>query len=118
MKTSLLQGAALAVVATLFTGCFATVGGPDGGVIAAGSGPRGGGVVVDPPGPLGLALGGGSSRRYWDSDPVYVERRRYYAEPEPVVYVPRSRRVIYREEPNYSWNRNPYRHNRGPVWIR
>jgi hypothetical protein len=110
MKTSLFHGAALAALTTMFTGCFATVGGPDGGVVAAGAGPRGAGVVVDPPGPLGLAVGTGYQRRRY-VEPVYVEPAPVYA--EPVVIQRYSRRVIYRDEPAYLWNGNYYRRDRG-----
>jgi len=121
MKSSVLRFSALAVVATIFTGCFAAVSGPDGGVVAAGAGPRRAGVVVDPPGPLGVAVGTSAPRRrpvYVEPAPVVVRQRPVVVAPPPVVIIPRnSPRVIYRGQTAYVWRGNYYRRTRGGYVI-
>lgn len=113
MKFSLLQLSSLAVVATLFTGCFTEINGPDGGYVAAGVGPRRAGVVVDPPGPGAVAVGTVAPRRR-----VYVEEPVVVRSQPTVVVIPRnSPRVIYRGQPAYYWNGNYYRRSRGGYLI-
>lgn len=113
MLRSLVRLAALAAVTVSFTGCFTTISGPDGGVIAAGAGPRRAGVIVDPPGPAAVAVGTTAPRRY--RQPVYVEPAPVYVRPAPtVVVIPRTApRVIYRGQSAYLWNGNYYRRTRG-----
>lgn len=118
MKSLVLRSSALAIVATVFTGCFAAVSGPDGGVVAAGAGPRRAGVVVDPPGPVAVAVGTSAPRRrtvYVEPAPVVVRQRPVVVSPGPsVVMIPRnSPRVVYRGQSAYFWNGNYYRRTRG-----
>jgi hypothetical protein len=122
MKTCLFRASALAAVATLFTGCFAAISGPDGGLVAAGAGPRRAGVVVDPPGPAEVVVGTRAPRRrpvYVEPAPVVVRQRPVFVEPAPtVVMIPRSApRVVYRGETAYFWNNNYYRRSRGGYVI-
>ena len=113
MKSSILRFAAPVAAAMLMSGCFTAISGPDGGVIAAGAGPRRAGVIVDPPGPAAVAVGTGAPRRY--RQPVYVEPAPVVVRPAPtVVVIPRSApRVIYRGQSAYFWNGNYYRRTRG-----
>lgn len=106
---SLFGLATLAVIAATLTGCYTAVRGPDGGVVAAGAGPNRAGVVVDPPGPVSVAVGTSAPRRRYR--PVYVE-------PAPVVVRSRttvvmipanSPRVVYRGQRAYFYNGNYYR---------
>ena len=122
MKSIVLRFTALAAVATIFTGCFAAVSGPDGGVVAAGAGPRRAGVVIDPPGPLGVAVGTSAPRRrpvYVEPAPVVVRQRPVVVRSSPtVVVIPRhSPRVIYRGQSAYFWRGNYYRRTRGGYVI-
>ncbi len=114
MKTGLLRLSSLAVVSTMFTGCFTAISGPDGGYVAAGVGPRRAGVVVDPPGPGAVAVGAVAPRRR-----VYVEEPAVIVRPRPaVVVIPRSSpRVVYRGQSAYYWNGNYYRRSRGGYVI-
>jgi hypothetical protein len=52
----LLRGGLVAAI-VLLAGCSTTVAGPDGGVVSV-STPPGPALVVDPPGPAGIAIGG------------------------------------------------------------
>jgi hypothetical protein len=123
MKTRLLRVSASAVVATVFSGCFTTITGPDGGVVAAEAGPRRAGVVVDPPGPASVAVGTVAPPRrrtvYVEPAPVVVRERPVVVAPPPtVVVIPRSTpRVVYRGKPAYYWNGNYYRRSRGGYVI-
>lgn len=113
MKTSLLHLSSLAVVATMFTGCFTSISGPDGGYIAAGAGPRRAGVVVDPPGPGAVAVGTTAPRRR-----VYADERVVVRQQPAVIVIPRnSPRVVYRGQSAYYWNGNYYRRSRGGYVI-
>lgn len=113
MKIRLLRLSSLAVIATLLTGCFTEVYGPDGGYVAAGAGPRRAGVVVDPPGPGVVAVGTAAPRRrVYVEEPVVVRRQ------PAVVVIPRnSPRVVYRGQSAYYWNGNYYRRSRGGYVI-
>jgi hypothetical protein len=97
---------ALALVGFSFTGCYTAVTGPDGGVVAAGAGPRRAGVVVDPPGPSSIVVGTSAPR----------PRRAVVVAPPPstVVVLPASApRVVYRGRTAYFWKGNYYRRVRG-----
>lgn len=122
MKSRLLRFSALAVVASVFTGCFAAVGGPDGGVVAAGAGPRRAGVVVDPPGPAFVAVGTRAPRPrrvVVQPAPVVVRSRPVVVRPGPtVVMIPRDApRVRYRGQSAYFWRGNYYRRSGGGFVI-
>jgi hypothetical protein len=122
MTSFVLRFSALAVVAVVFTGCYAAVSGPDGGVIAAGAGPRRTGVLIDPPGPVAVAVGTRAPRPrpvYVEPAPVIVRQRPVVIAPAPtVVVIPRnSPRVIYRGQSAYFWRGNYYRRARGGYVI-
>jgi hypothetical protein len=111
---SLLGLSALAVIATTLTGCYTAVRGPDGGVVAAGAGPNRAGVLVDPPGPVSVAVGTGAPRRRYR--PVYVEPAPpVVVRPRPtVVMIPAdSPRVVYHGQRAYFYNGNYYRRTSG-----
>ena len=71
--------------------------------------------MVDPPGPVGVAVGTGAPRRR----PVYVEPAPVVVAPAPrVVVIPRTApRVVYRGQSAYFWNGNYYRRTRGGYVI-
>ncbi len=107
MKTALFRIVGVVIIISFFTGCFAAISGPDGGVIAAGAGPRRAGVVVDPPGPASVAVGTSAPRR-----------RAYVAPASTVVVIPATApRVVYRGRPAYFYRGNYYRKTRGGFVI-